>query len=226
LNPTIQLNVRVRKSTRNHLELVSLIYDISWRDILELAPLLFFISAEQSLAARKKSLDNAEQEIEDAVSSASVSMPHLSGAFRPGYDYERIKKERDSIKNRDIFGADFDDEDELPFVNFLEAQIKGLEEQTKGLSIDIWSDGFYQAPNYTFPLEWVQKLTGLSYDEKTEVDILRLIHSGEIDLREVLSNKSKLKPDAFRAWLNEENQKVSAKNKSLIPDEIINLLWV
>ena len=56
LYQTAKLNTRVRQDTRTNLELVSRIYGVHWATIIELAPLLFIIAAQNSLNDRRKKI--------------------------------------------------------------------------------------------------------------------------------------------------------------------------
>ena len=220
LDSTIQLNVRVDKSTRTNLGLVSIIYKISWREIIELAPLLFAITAEQSLAARSDALSDSIGHIEDGRNSAQSAAPYMSDAFDTvGYNVGWIEGEESSIKEHEIFKEYYDRDEEAhsPFVNYLDDQIRGWLTGTEISPTDSETP-----PEYEFPEKMIQGYTGISDDNETDKTILNFIKNGDIDFREVLSKKYKLETDEFRTWLDEEHKKVQVK----LDDEFFELCGI
>jgi transcriptional regulator with XRE-family HTH domain len=107
----------------NALSLVALRYGVTRQQILEAAPLLFFIAAEQSLREREKRLrdlrDEADAELEEAItqklaSSAGQNRDARLGALREAVEATLddagvcevwLGYEETSIENRDLFGS-------------------------------------------------------------------------------------------------------------------------
>ena len=95
------MKLRIGSAARNALTLVALRYKIKREHVIEIAPLLFFIAAEQSLRVR-------QEKITGMVASARAllalydGIPHL-----PSYwpvDEGVVSSEEESIKARDLFG--------------------------------------------------------------------------------------------------------------------------
>ncbi|RNJ50932.1 helix-turn-helix domain-containing protein [Methylocystis hirsuta] len=95
-----QMNLSVDAACRNALSLVALRYRVTRQQIVEAAPLLFFIAAEKSLQERCKRLD-ALQAAADAVYEAYP--PHLP--IPASVDEETLECERRSIEAHDLFGS-------------------------------------------------------------------------------------------------------------------------
>jgi transcriptional regulator with XRE-family HTH domain len=88
-------------AARNALELVARRYGVSRRTIIELAPLLFYIAAEQSLSRRRQRLEEIS-EAADSLNDLQSKIPHLPLEwFVPSDSFD---PERASIAARDLFG--------------------------------------------------------------------------------------------------------------------------
>ena len=210
-DPTVQLNRRVGKPTRTALEVVSAIYGVRQRDIIELGPALFHIVAQQSLQARKKALDEAVERVEQAATSANTSVPYMPGAFREYYDYEWIQEEYASIKARCVFESYEDEGGEVysPFVNHLNQLLAGL---TK-YEMQVSPHGPW-GPKYQFPLEFLQAITGISGEGDTDKAILDAIQDGDLDLQEVRAKKAKLDVNEYQRWLEERYREAEAEREA------------
>lgn len=195
---TIQLNRKVRLSTRTALELVSARYGVSWRNILELAPLTFAILAEQSLAAREQALNDAQVEIEEATDSANNTLSYIPGAFVEYHtDESRLDEEEESIKRREVFQLYYDGNEEMsPFVDHLKKLVQALEK----LDVDI-QPRVLETPEYRFANEHIEELTGLTGDNEKDRDIVGVIQDDYLDLQEVLAKKKNLGTAEYRDWL-------------------------
>jgi transcriptional regulator with XRE-family HTH domain len=225
---TVQMNFRVSQSTRTALELVSVVYGIARKDIIELAPLLFFLLAQRSLEARKEALAAAEKQADDAAAFANNAMPYMRGAFYVGNDYEWIENERSSIESRNIFQSWWSDDGEemSPFVTYLTHM---LEKEITSAAAAGWTvePNSPDAPIYECPSEWIRKLAGLSEEDQKDKDIVDYIQSGEIDLKEVRTKKAALPDHEYRSWLDTEFQKVDERKKAwqdhIIPKNLFRL---
>jgi transcriptional regulator with XRE-family HTH domain len=132
---TYPLNYRVDGAVRNAFTLAALRYRIPIARIVELAPLLFVIAAENSLKRRTEKLDELEAvfECEEALQR---EFKHLTPRITPFYLAEGLDEERESIARCDLLASEipFDlgragrrrgDEDEAetnPFVFSLKAE--------------------------------------------------------------------------------------------------------
>src|SRR5215469_7903967 len=125
------MKIRMETAARNALTLVALRYRISRESIIEAAPLLFFIAAEQSLKERQKRIADVRSSA-DALFDLYRGIPHLPPEWP--VDEGAVSSEERSIKARDLFGgkvlddaqqfmseldADFDEAEQNPFVKFL-----------------------------------------------------------------------------------------------------------
>lgn len=158
LSPKQQANFRIASSARNALGLVAMRYRIDPGDIVEAAPLLFYLFAEGSLKAREGRLQNAWEKF-DAVEREATGFPHLPKAAFIRSEPPAFDIEGESIRNRDLFaqavekGLDaafvdddresYDDARQNPFVSFLR-QIAG----DWGIDADIEGWGPYVGPEY------------------------------------------------------------------------------
>ncbi len=129
-----QLNVRVSDRARNALSLTAARYQVSLSQVVEIAPLLFFWAAEQSLQQRRQNIEAVAQKTRDLYSFQESQTPHLG--FLSSYRYEDlVNSEQNSIDKLDIFGRisndsifkddlsddhpSFDIENNNPFASFL-----------------------------------------------------------------------------------------------------------
>lgn len=183
-----QVPGRIDGRTRNALSLVALRYGIPVSQIIELAPLLFVLSAEQSLDRRRaklselKALLAREAEMRDAF-------PHLPMTITPGWTADdAIDEEEKSIAARDLFGAhvsdeifrrDFDEEpfdadSNNPFVLYLGGSASQYSNVAEIISIDA-----RRSPQYRVCREDALKLAG--GDEATANGIL----NGWVQIHEI-----------------------------------------
>lgn len=142
------MRLRIESAARNALTLVALRYDVRREQIVEIAPFLFFIAAEQSLRKRLKRLGELRAAA-DAVYSAAL--PHLPP--KAAVDETALDCEERSIAARDLFGTivaenvggpdDWDEGEGNPFARFLSdavAEISGSAEAVR------WTPGLW--PSY------------------------------------------------------------------------------
>ena len=117
------------------LDLVERRYGVSVRSQLELAPLVFTILAETSLAARRRRLENMQAAHEAYLAAAPSHLNVITADHEDASGYES-----DSINARDLFGNEllespvepFDPDASNPFFDFLREAIRDLEAQGAG----------------------------------------------------------------------------------------------
>lgn len=121
-----QLQVLVQPTFSNNLDLVALRYGVSATTILQAAPLLFAIMAEESLRERKKRVEEVRVSVNALMSNnLQARLPSiLYGAFRA----ERaLDAESASIRSRNLDGDvnldDEVDEERSPFAEFLSKRL-------------------------------------------------------------------------------------------------------
>jgi len=147
---TDQLNVRIDNGARNALNLVSIRYGIPSARIVELAPLLFYMAAEKSLAERRLRVEEVWA-VESHWEELRNSIPQLPGKAMPEDDALHV--EWNSIEKRDVLGRHVrdapihyrdDHEDELnPLGQSLKASLEGIPGNP---SFESWY--WEDAPNY------------------------------------------------------------------------------
>lgn len=91
-------------SNRNALALVAHRYGVSVRTIIELAPMLFTLTAEQHLADRRADLAG----VENALELAESKTPSYTLLFHE-HTYDALAFERNAIHRRDLFLDQCDD---------------------------------------------------------------------------------------------------------------------
>jgi transcriptional regulator with XRE-family HTH domain len=89
------------RATNNALFLLSERYKISPQEILEAAPLLFYIAAEQSLREREKHVAELRAAAE-RLRELQVRTPYLAQSL--AVDEANLRREELSIQERDLFG--------------------------------------------------------------------------------------------------------------------------
>jgi len=210
-------------SARTFLTVVQWHLGLTEDAILDLAPLAVLILAEQSLHARQTALDETVEALEAATAEACQRLPYMPGAFRDGYDYDKIDKERKSLKDRKLLMTHQDDEgnEYSPFVNFLQEQLKtlGLFEEDP---IDFFS---YHGttPDYAIPARVLAPAVDLDPDDEADQEILKKIQDGRIDLRDVAEKRNTAEPEDYRGWLEERNRVIAEEfaSRFKIPDGLL-----
>jgi hypothetical protein len=181
------MKLRISSRARNALTLVARRYNIGREEIVEIAPLLLFIAAEQSLIERKKHVDEVSASADELLDLQS-GIRHLPVASP--LDYEALDGEKKSIRARDLFGetaledvgviaADFeyDEAEDNPFVTYLRdslAKVSNSPEVAKSVS---WWPGF--GPSYEICTEEASSIVG------GDTKAARAIVSGDAALHEM-----------------------------------------
>ncbi len=105
-----QLNVRLNGAVKNSFALAALHYQVPVARIVELAPLLFVVAAEQSLKRRREKLDELTRAFDD-VEALQSNFLHLPPSIASSdYSQDAFFAEKQSIDDRDIFGTKIPDE--------------------------------------------------------------------------------------------------------------------
>jgi len=175
-----QMNLMVDPACRNALALVAMRYGITRQDIVEIAPLLFFIAAEMSLQRRWDVLCDSDHMHEDN---------------------EAALAEGESIKKRDLFGEKRlywprDDEKKNPFALFLG---RALYDVQRGGEFEGWGIG--DTPRYSICTEDIR--TYLDEDEEAT----ELIRKGCVALHEMPHVVRKASPKERAEWVHNKWKK-------------------
>lgn len=203
----VQLNVPVNRSDRNALQLVGLRYNLRRRDIIRLAPLLFLIIAEKSLAHRKANNDATWERLDQTESEYRAAAPHLStDIIRHDYVEKALSSERASIERRDVFGhhvqlenADYDTFAELnTFLDYLKILMADIPPNLVNTTTSEWRGNIH----YEVAEETLREVTGIAGETVAEHKIRNAILDGRIDLGAVLSRKKTLSQEEYLSWLS------------------------
>lgn len=221
----VQIGVSIGKMDRNALHLVAERYGVHSRDVLELAPLLFLIVAEQSLLDRQRrveaiyaALDEGEERLEDDPGHLDRVIPICRGRAD-----DMLLQEEDSIAKKDILGRlvqseDWYGEGDGPFVTFVQKLAGGLPED----SITFIESPLGEIPNwYMIAEDTLHECTGMSGDEQGEDDVLSHIRNGDIDLAECLRVRRDRDEADYRQWLSEAASRAEegARDRALSIDD-------
>jgi transcriptional regulator with XRE-family HTH domain len=182
---------RVRPAARNALALVADRYKLAVNEVVEIAPLLFFIVAEQSLQERK----NRIKDVRDSAASLRKLyglIPQLPACYP--LDEGAVSSEERSIEARDLFGTvvgvandsgqfvedydhDYDDEEQNPFVAFLRDSLIKLSNSQAADTVR-WTPGLW--PSYRICTEEAGAIVG---GDKAATD---MILCGDVALHDLL----------------------------------------
>lgn len=187
-----QVTIMLDTACRNALALIARRYGVTRQQIVEVAPLLFAIMAEQCLAERRRKLNEY----------SNAAPWHLRRSLRGPFDFddqEVLDAEKRSIDKRDLFAARVGGWDEghhkdNPFARFLSERLSetGL---PKGKAVT-WEEG--EAPHYEIGIEELDELLG---EDKYACF---LVLSGNVALAEMPGDTRKATPDARAMWVKEK----------------------
>lgn len=209
-----ELKLNVSPSTLTGLELVRRIYGVRREDIIELAPLLFLLTAQTSLERRRKALQEAVEGVEKALEDAVNRFPYLSDAW--GWPKENvIAEEEDAIKKRRVFDSyEGADETRSFYADYLNGLLGDLPDKvisgTPGKPIEDISPGYGTgAPDYSFSTATLERAIRVSIPEidslaESAERLSRLVKNvaiGDPDLRTLTENRRTMSDDTFKAWI-------------------------
>jgi transcriptional regulator with XRE-family HTH domain len=195
---------RIEAGARNALRLVAHRYGITQENIVEIAPLLFFIAAEKSLEERKRHLSNvyiAAGNLDDRQREIRHLPRHIP------VDHEALSREEASINARDLFGEkvlenankflsdydrDFDEAEQNPFVSFLQDSVSAVSNSAKIADSIRWPSGLW--PRYKICAEEAARIVG------NDADAVHAILCGAAALHEM----PRATPQQRAEWANAE----------------------
>jgi transcriptional regulator with XRE-family HTH domain len=130
---TYPLAARVDGVVRNAYTLTAARYGVTIATIVDVAPLLFVLAAERSLARRRQHMAELDAAT-DRVSELCGQFPHLPPAFMPSVAWsDHLIAEEESIRARDILAEkleherilskDYEQAEQNPFVTSLREEI-------------------------------------------------------------------------------------------------------
>lgn len=200
------LNARVSHQAHLAFTLASQRYGVRIADIVELAPLLFMVAAEQCLADRATKLAF----VNDAgvqLDSLREVLPQFSAVLpRESYELdEALLREQEAIESRDLYGGDhwrsddWDAPDNDPWARHLRTMVEAAKVAPE--LIETINSGNGVAPSYDVGITALKAITGLNGETEAERLSLELIRIGLPDVRELLAKKKSLSDNEFRDWL-------------------------
>jgi DNA-binding Xre family transcriptional regulator len=215
-----QLNVRIPHDVRNALVFVGQRYGVRPINIIELAPLLFHLVAEESLHSRQASL-NQLRHARDEVSVLQGRFRHITERLTHDWqaDDMEIAEER-SIRKRDLRGEQLDEDctfddvrpieynegEQNPFVVHLRDRLAAVGGYAEMLS---WYDGWN--PRYLIGKEEAQDYFG---NDETIVDE---VMGGTFGLHEIPKElRSPETVEARLAWARQKVEEVRSKAIDLL----------
>jgi transcriptional regulator with XRE-family HTH domain len=215
-NPKAQLKVQIHPAALNALRLVSKRFRIPAHLIVELAPLLFLIAAEKSLARRRAGVEAIENRLSRVTDQEKTDIRHLPqitfGAdfnddpIFGGDFYDVLRVEHESISKRDVLGqlSDWETNEtvdyENPFVTYLRTEVADLPEGS------VWGfrPDLRREVDYNVALDELQEITGLDVSKPGEDDLIEAIADGKIDLREAILQRKSVSLEEFKEWLEQK----------------------
>lgn len=213
-----QMNLIIDTACRNAMALIAKRYRVSRQQIVEAAPLLFYIAAEESLRKRRRYLDDLEAYLQFA---AEAAQPHLPVEILQCAEGEAaLEAERQSVEERDIFGARIakevgfaqGDEGEInPFAKFLSKRLNNVS-KTKDPHTVYWD--LEDSPRYAIGRNEALALVG--GDEEAAALILK----GLVALHEMPGEIRRSTPEKKAAWVRDEIQKIRNSDSLLALPEL------
>jgi len=197
------MKLRIEAAARNALTLVAHRYRISRESIIEIAPLLFFIAAEQSLEERQTRIADVRSSA-DALFDLYRGIPHLPPEWP--IDDGAVSSEERSIKARDLFGNkvledaqqflsefddDFDEGEHNPFVRFLRDRLSKIDTSAELAQSVRWTPGLW--PHYRICTEEAASVVG------NDTAAARAILSGAAALHEMPKGSPEQRAEWARA---------------------------
>lgn len=209
-----ELKLNVGPSTLTGLELVRRIYGVRREDIIELAPLLFLLTAQTSLERRRGTLQEAVEEVEKAIQNAITRVPGLGLTLSIGSG-DSINEEADAIEKRRVFDSyDGAEETRSFYTDYLNVLLDDLPDGVisgiPGKPIEDISPGYGTgAPDYSFSTAVLERGIRVSIPEidslaESAERLSRLVFNvaiGDPDLRTLTENRRTMSDDTFKAWI-------------------------
>lgn len=222
--PKVQLSARVSHHVRLAYDLVQRRYGPSARELMVLAPLLFVLLAEGSLAWRRERLEAVEEAMDQL--QAFGAEPHLYFTPYISTVEEGFFAEKDSIENRDVSGEtirgdtylhQYGGDDVNPFADYL----KKLVEDTGVAKLVDFESGDRIVPDPYWGTEpprlfqgWLEEIAGGSDHARWALEY------GDVRLssipRELRAKSAKKERVAWlESQLSDETKKLMDRSKSL-----------
>lgn len=194
-----QVTFMLDTACRNVLALVARRYGVTRQQIVEIAPLLFAVMAEQSLAERRNQLQAIKDALGDIENSAPQHLRNWLRAPSDSDDQELLESEERSIEGHDLFAARVGGWDEHhskdnPFARFLHEKLSetGL---PHGGTVR-WDED--ESPRYMIGIDELVELLG------KDKDACLLVLNGKVALAEMPGDTRKGTPEIRASWVKEK----------------------
>ena len=208
LTDDVTTTVSISKHVRTSLDIVAVRYNVSPRDVLDLAPLLFLIVAERSLLERKQRLQAIHEAMQETEEKLLENCAHLGPiiAARSNAADQQLDEEEQSLRTRDVFGRTimyeyWNEDDTGPFVHYVRDLANGL---PKDAVTDIESFNGDTIERYRIADDTLRACTGISEAEQPGKTLLNNIRCGQIDFAECLRVRRDEDEEGYQRWLTEE----------------------
>jgi transcriptional regulator with XRE-family HTH domain len=189
---TEKINLTINLKCRNALNLIAIRYGVTRQQVVEAAPLLFYIAAEKSLEMRRTRL---RAYVDSAEATMAARPIHLAEAW--AYNIVGVHQEEQSINAHDLFAArvsetddNWNEWDRNPFAEFLS---KSLREVLPDADTVFFPSR--ESPDYKICKEEAGKLVG--GDENAATAIL----SGIFGLHELPRELREATPEERAEWI-------------------------
>ena len=212
-----QVNLVIDTACRNAMALVAKRYGVSRQQIVEAAPMLFYIAAEECLRKREKNIDEIEARCQSAEEAAPPHLP-IESPWRAEVD-EALDAERQSIVERDLFGvrvakevgfAQGDEAKINPFARFLSERLNGVSDPKRSWGVH-WDLG--AEPRYCIGSDEALALVG------GDKNAAALILKGVIALHEMPGAIRRATAEEKARWVNDKFKKLrNSKSEVSLPD--------
>jgi transcriptional regulator with XRE-family HTH domain len=208
------MDLGITNWARNAFILVAVRYGITEENIVEVAPLLFFIAAEQCLQERRKRIAELRASA-DALIRLKSGIPHLP--LNMSIQEDAASREEESITARDLFGNEvvgkvgldgYEHAKQNPFVMFLRDNLaKASNSLALAESLEWDPKGW---PDYNICIDEAAAIVG------NDPGAMKAIWDGYVALHEMPEDKRS--PKDIAAWVREEDERQGAKDRRLIEE--------
>lgn len=223
--PKGQVTLMLDHACRNALGLVARRYGVTRQQIVEVAPLLFMIMAEQSLKERREEIVAWIKKRREAWDQAPKHLKHSAAQIDDGEYEALISAAGRSIKKRDLFavgvGGWSEDYAEInPFAEFLTARLSEISKRQpapeklaswykKNVT---WDHG--GAPSYMIGLEELVALLG------SDREAVRHVLEGKVVLAEMPGETRRGTPEERAAWVKQTAEDAAREREALLKEAV------
>ncbi|MBY3068291.1 helix-turn-helix transcriptional regulator [Rhizobium laguerreae] len=194
-----QVNLMMDTACRNALGLVALRYGITRQQIVEIAPLLFFVLAEEGLSHRRQALQGMRDQMDKALELCASHLKSQIRGIDNGHDEELLADEDASITARDLFASKVGGwrdgrATENPFAKHLSFRLANTGAAPN--SVVSWEAD--EAPSFTICIEEAEKLLG------PDQNACSTVLTGKVALSEMPAHVRRGSPESRASWVRDQ----------------------